>query len=116
MNNEINQKAEKIFDKIRSRFEDVTLGDESAKATDDPRQARFFNFEYVDQNGKNFGDVNISIVDNKTFSLFFSRDIVEKMNYSERQEWYKFFKEMRFFSMSLDLKWNPRDLSRPALK
>lgn len=116
MNNEINQKAEKIFDKIRSRFEDVTLGDESAKATDDPGQARFFNFEYVDQNGKNFGDVNISIVDNKTFSLFFSRDIVEKMNYSERQEWYKFFKEMRFFSMSLDLKWNPRDLSRPALK
>lgn len=116
MNTEINQKAERVFDQIRSRFEDVTLGDENAKATDEPGQARFFNFEYVDQNGKSFGDVNISIVDNKNFSFFFSRNIVEKMTDEEKQEWYNFLREMRFFSMSLDFKWNPRDLSRPSLK
>lgn len=116
MNTEINQKAEKVFDQIRSRFEDVTLGDEKAKATDNPGQARFFNFEYVDQNGKNFGDVNISIVDNKTFSLFFSRNVIDKMSDQEKKEWYKFLEDMRFFSMGLDLKFNPRDLSRPSLK
>jgi len=116
MNKEINQTAEEIFNKIRSRFEDVTLGDENAKATDEPDQARFFNFEYVDSNGKNFGDITISIVDNNNLSFFFGRNITESMNKQERVEWYRFLKEMRFFAMSVDLKWQPRDLTRPSLK
>ena len=33
--------AEELFDKIRSRFEHVVLGDEKTNETDDPEQARF---------------------------------------------------------------------------
>ena len=39
--------AEELFDKIRSRFEDVSIGDESAKSTVVPEEARFFNFDFV---------------------------------------------------------------------
>jgi hypothetical protein len=116
MKKEIDQTAEEVFNKIRSRFEDVTLGDENAKATDEPSKARFFNFEYVDSNGKNFGDVTISIVDNKTLSFNFGREIPKSMDQSERKEWYKYLEEMRFFAMAMDLNWQPRDLTRPALK
>ena len=38
---EINKIAEGLFEKIRDRFEDVSLGDEKAKATQDPEKARF---------------------------------------------------------------------------
>jgi len=60
---EIDKKAEKLFDKVRSRFETVSLGDEKAQATDDPATARFFNFNYVSRAGKDFGNVHLNIVD-----------------------------------------------------
>jgi hypothetical protein len=39
--------AEELFDKIRSRFEHVVLGDEKTDETDDPELARFFKFYYI---------------------------------------------------------------------
>ena len=52
---EIESIASALFDKVRSRFTNVTLGNEKAEAENDPEKARFFNFDYVDQNGKNYG-------------------------------------------------------------
>lgn len=43
---EIDKIAENLFDKIRSRFSNVNLGDETAKRTQDPERARFFNFDF----------------------------------------------------------------------
>ena len=42
---EIDKIAEGLFEKIRDRFEDVSLGNDNAKATSDPEKARFFNFD-----------------------------------------------------------------------
>lgn len=48
MSKEIESVAAALFDKIRSRFPNIVLGDEKANATSDPEKARFFNFTYVD--------------------------------------------------------------------
>ena len=60
---QIEKIAENLFDKIRSRFDGVSIGDENAKATLDPEKARFFNFDFsVDD--ENYGNVTLSLVDN----------------------------------------------------
>ena len=55
--------AEELFDKIRSRFEHVVLGNEKTDETDDPEQARFFNFDYVSEAGTNYGNITLSLID-----------------------------------------------------
>ena len=50
---ELDKIADNLFNKIRSKFENINLGDENAKATNDPSKARFYNFDYIGQDGKN---------------------------------------------------------------
>ena len=42
--------GEELFNKIRSRFPEVTLGDSEGLVTNDPKEARFFDFEFDDDN------------------------------------------------------------------
>ena len=66
----IEKTAENLFDKIRSRFSGVTIGDESAKATVDPENARFFNFDYIGKDGSNIGQVTISLIDDNSLKIY----------------------------------------------
>ena len=66
MSKEIESIASALFDRIRSRFTNVTLGDETAKACSDPEKARFFNFTYTGQDGAEFGKVTVSLIDETT--------------------------------------------------
>ena len=54
--NNIEHRAEATFDQIRSKFGDISIGDEQAKSTLDPTKARFFNFDFI-KGGKNFGNI-----------------------------------------------------------
>ena len=47
MSREVEAIASALFDKIRTRFDDVRLGDDKSKATTDPEKARFINFDYT---------------------------------------------------------------------
>jgi len=38
--------AEELFDKIRSRVANIKLGDENGAVTTNPTQARFFEFNF----------------------------------------------------------------------
>lgn len=116
MKQELDAIAEKVFNQIRSRFEDVTLGDENAKSTDDPGKARFFNFDYTDAEGHEFGNVTISIINGKDLVVHFGRNITAEMTPEEKDQWYKWLEVMRFFSMRQDLKWVVRDTTRRALR
>lgn len=113
---EIGKIAESLFEKIRNRFEDVSLGDEKAKATSSPDQARFFNFDYVSENGDNFGNVTISIIDNDNLKLYFSKNLSEHLTDIQRKEWYDFLKEMRQFARRHIMTFDTRDISRSNLK
>ena len=112
---EINKIAEGLFEKIRDRFEDVSLGDEKAKATTDPERARFFNFDYT-ANDKNYGNITISLIDEMSLKVYFSKNISKDLDKEQRDTWYSFLRELREFAKRNMLSFEPRDITRSTLK
>ena len=112
---EINKISEALFEKIRDRFEDVSLGDENAKATQNPEDARFFNFDYT-VDGKNHGNITISVIDEIALKIYFSKNISDKLDDTEKKEWYAFLRELREFARRNLLSFEPRDITRSTLK
>jgi hypothetical protein len=115
MAQEINKIAEALFDKIRSRFEEVSLGDEKAEATTAPEDARFFNFDYTSNDGETFGNVTISIIDNDSLKIYFSKNISDKLDPEQRKEWFDFLHDMRKFARRNLMSFDTRDISRSNL-
>jgi len=112
---EINKIAEALFEKVRDRFEDVSLGDENAKATQNPEDARFFNFDYT-VDGKSHGNITISLIDEMSLKVYFSKNISQELEGEEKQKWYAFLKELREFAKRNILSFEPRDITRSTLK
>lgn len=112
---EINKIAESLFEKIRDRFDDVSLGDDKAKATQNPEDARFFNFDY-DVDGKTHGNITISIIDGQALKVYFSTSITNNLDEDEKNKWYSFLRELREFAKRNLLSFEPRDITRNTLK
>jgi len=112
---EINKISEALFEKIRDRFEDVSLGDENAKATQNPELARFFNFDYV-VDGKNYGNITLSVIDELSLKVYFSKNISHSLSDEEQKKWYAFLRELREFAKRNLLSFEPRDITRGTLK
>jgi len=112
---EINKIAEALFEKIRDRFDDVTLGDENAKATQDPASARFFNFDYT-VDGASHGNITISVIDENSLKVYFSKNISSDLDDEEKAKWYAFLRELREFARRNLLSFDPRDITRSTLK
>jgi len=112
---EIDKIAEGLFEKIRDRFEDVSLGDDKAKATSDPEKARFFNFDYV-IDGDNHGNITMSLIDETSLKVYFSKNISDNLDDEQKKEWYSFLRELREFARRNLLSFEPRDITRSTLK
>ena len=112
---ELNKIAENLFDKIRTRFENVNLGDENAKRTENPEDARFFNFDYVDKNGKNYGNVTVSIIDETGLKIYFSKNITDALEDEEQDNWFSFLKGIRKFAKGNLLSFDVRDINKSNL-
>ena len=112
---EVNKISEALFEKIRDRFEDVSLGDENAKSTQNPEDARFFNFDYVIE-GHNFGNITLSLIDENSLKVYFSKNISHNLDEEQRNEWYGFLRELREFARRNLLSFEPRDITRSTLK
>lgn len=98
MSKEIESISSELFNKIRSRFPKVTLGDEGAGDEKDPTKARFFNFTYTDESGTEFGQVTLSLVDEKSLKVYFGQNITRDMDRDQRKEWYAFLRNLRQFA------------------
>jgi hypothetical protein len=112
---EIDKIAEGLFEKVRDRYDDVSLGDENAKATSDPEKARFFNFDYT-VDGHNHGNITISIIDETSLKVYFSKNISKDLDLEHKKEWYSFLRELREFAKRNLLSFEPRDITRSTLK
>mgnify|MGYP000955697692 FL=1 len=112
---EINKIAEGLFEKIRDRFEEVSLGDQNAKATQDPEKARFFNFDYT-VDGHNHGNITMSLIDETSLKIYFSKNISDKLDDEHKKDWYTFLRELREFARRNLLSFEPRDITRSTLK
>ena len=112
---EIESISSALFDKIRSRFTNVTLGDEKAKAETDPTKARFFNFTYSDSTGAEFGNVTISLIDETSLKIYFGQNISGEMDREQRKEWYEFLRNLRLFAKRNLLTFDTRDINKSNL-
>ena len=112
---ELDKIATNLFDKIRSRFENVSLGDETIKRTSDPAKARFFNFDYIDKDGKNYGNVTISIVDDVSLKVYFSKNITDQLEDAEQDQWFNFLRGLRNFAKRNFLTFDARDITKSNL-
>jgi hypothetical protein len=110
----IDSSSEDLFDKLRNRFEKISMGDEQGLTTTNPRDARFFNFSYV-QNEKNLGNITISIVDKQNLKVFYGQEITDNMSESELNEWYRFLRELRRFAKSHIMTFDVRDITKQQL-
>lgn len=118
---EIDKIADNLFEKIRSRFDGVSLGDENAKATQDPEQARFFNFDFQIE-GEAIGNVTISLIDEKSMKVYFGKDITDRLaelaeeGVDHSNEWYDFLRGLRMFAKRNMLSFDTRDVTKSNLQ
>jgi len=115
MAKEIESISSALFDKIRSRFANITLGDENAKAETDPTKARFFNFTYTSSDGAEYGTVTISLIDETSLKVYYGQNISGEMDREQRQEWYEFLRNLRQFAKRNLLTFDTRDINKSNL-
>ena len=106
--------SQDLFDKVRSRFSNLEMGDETGAVTIDPAEARFFDFDFVLE-GNNLGRVSISLTDLGSLKVYYSQGITENQDDPAKKEWYSFLKEMRFFAMRRLLRFDTRDIAKTNL-
>lgn len=106
--------SQDLFDKIRSRFSNLEMGDSTGAVTIDPAQALFFDFDFVIE-GNNLGRVSMSLGDAGSLKVYYSQGITENQDTPVKKEWYRFLKEMRFFAMRRLLRFDTRDIAKTNL-
>jgi hypothetical protein len=106
--------AQDLFDKVRSRFSNLQMGDAGGSVTANPKDARFFDFDFSVE-GHDLGRVSISINDVGNLKIFFSQGIAEKSDSIATSMWYDFLKEMRFFAKRRLLRFDTRDITKGNL-
>jgi hypothetical protein len=106
--------SEDLFNKIRSQFSNIRLGDENGAATADPSSAVFFEFEFQ-EDADTFGSVSISLADGENMKVYYNRDLVSKIDEDSRDEWYAFLKELKDFAVEHQLRFDVRDITKNNL-
>lgn len=109
-----NKIGEQVFDKLRSKFQQITLGDVDGESTQNPSDAAFFNFNYIDNQGHNHGNITVSLIDG-AMKIYYSKNISSDLEGSELTEWYKFLQDMRKTAMSNLYRFDTHDISKSAL-
>ena len=106
--------SQDLFNKIRSQFANIRLGDENGAATADPQGAVFFEFEFA-EDADTFGSVSISLADGENMKVYYNRDLVSKIDEDSRDEWYAFLKELKDFAVEHQLGFDGRDITKNNL-
>ena len=112
--------AEDLFNKIRGRFSDVTIGDAEGNVTDIPTAARFFDFEYTD-NDRPLGKVSVNISEDpsnpekKSLTVIYSKDFISNEDQITQTSWFNFLKELRVFGKKRRLNFDIRDINKSNL-
>lgn len=106
--------AKDLFNKIRSRFPKVTIGDQDGTITNVPENARFFDFSYADST-KTLGKVSMALTDKNGLTIIYSQDIVADTDKRTKQRWFDFLRELRFFAKKRMLDFDVRNITKNSL-
>ena len=78
MENNIDIIGQELFNKIRSRFQNLTLGNNEGIVTNNPSEARFFDFEYTENNNV-LGNISVSL-DENNLAVMYQQNFLEQEN------------------------------------
>jgi len=115
--NNIENIAEELFNKIRSRFEPVSLFGEDGKPTDKEREARLFTFPYLSRiSGRKLGLLDVSIIDERALKISFTKNMPFNFKMQgEENEWEQFVLGMRKFAKRNIMDFDIRDIGKDML-
>ena len=103
-----------LFNKIRSQFSNIQIGDSTGQPTADSSGAVFFDFEFK-EDSDTYGRVSVSIADGESMKVFYNRNLVDKIDEDSRDEWYAFLKELKDFAVEHQLAFDVRDITKSNL-
>ena len=103
-----------LFNKIRSQFSNIEIGDSTGQPTADPQEAVFFDFEFA-EDADTFGRVSVSLADGEDMKVFYNRDLVSKIDEDSKDEWFAFLKELKDFAVEHQLRFDVRDITKSNL-
>ena len=109
----LNLIASELFNKVRGRFPSITLGTEDGKVTNQPDQARYFDFEYK-EGDKILSRVSISLTE-ESLQVMYTEDFVANEDQYTQDNWYNFLKELRRFSKKRLLNFDTRNITKTNL-
>ena len=106
--------SDALFYKIRSRFQNLKLGKATGEITIDPTESAFFDFDYME--GENpIGHVSISLAEPQNMKVYYSTGITENMDIAQKDNWYKFLRELRSFAKRRLMTFDTRDIAKDNL-
>ena len=101
--------AQDLFNKIRGRFPSITIGTSEGTVTNDPKQARFFDFDF-----KEGAKVNVTL-DDKNLTVMYNDSLIQNESDMVKKGWFDFMKEMRQFAKKRMLQFDTRDITKNNL-
>ena len=105
----MSQISKEIFDKIRTRFSNVQLGDAEGKTTLDSDQAVFFEFDYKDR-----GSIVINLQDD-LIKIYFNNDMISEMDSEQSDNWYAWMRNMRKYAHANMLNFEVKNIDKQRL-
>lgn len=104
--------AKDLFNKIRGRFPNITIGDSEGNVTNIPDNARYFDFAFSDEKEKK---ISVSLDDENGVVVIVGKDIVSNQPEHVQDKWYSFLKELRVFAKKRLLNFDVRDINKSNL-
>ena len=108
------QTSQDLFNKIRSKFSNLQIGDNLGEVTANPQNAVFFDFEFT-EDADTFGRVSVSLADGENVKVFYNKGLVDKINEDDKTGWYAFLKELKDFAVTHQMGFDVRDITKNNL-
>jgi hypothetical protein len=99
---------------LKTRFPSVKLGSSDGMTTVDPSEAVFFDFDFI-VDGEKIASVSISIADDSTVKLFYSKDILNDQDEVIKSKWFDFLRDLRLFAKKRLMSFEPSDITKKKL-
>jgi len=106
--------SENLFAKIRGRFPSVTIGDADGVVTDDPKTARYYDFDFK-EGEKILGKVSIAINEQDGVIVTYNDSFITDQADQTKENWYNFLKELRVFAKKNMMNFDIRDITKSNL-
>jgi len=103
--------SEELFNKIRGRFSEVSIGNEAGEVTNIPKDARYFDFKYDEDSS-----VSVSVSEKDGVVVMYNNELFTKDESIQKSNWYGFLKELRSFARKRLLNFDVRDITKSNLE